>query len=52
MPERLAGSVSFKALKNDSPVSGSYEFATLDGKRTFKGRFQAVWGNKPEKVIR
>jgi hypothetical protein len=52
MPERLAGSVSFETLKNDSPVSGSFEFATLDGKRTFKGRFQAAWGNKPEKVIR
>jgi hypothetical protein len=52
MPERLAGSVSFKTLTNDSLVSGSYEFATLDGQRTFKGRFQAAWGNKPEKVIR
>ena len=52
MPERLAGSVSFTSLQNDLPVSGSYEFATLDGKRTFKGRFQAAWGNKPEKVIR
>jgi hypothetical protein len=51
-PERLAGSVSFKALKDDSPVSGSYELATLDGKRKFKGTFQAVWGNKPARVIR
>ena len=47
MPERLAGSVSFKALKKDSPVCGSYELATLDGRRTFKGSFQAAWGNKP-----
>jgi hypothetical protein len=51
MPENLVGSVSFKTLRNDSPVSGSYEFATLDGKRKFKGSFQAAWGNKPE-VIR
>src|SRR5580700_9012676 len=52
MPERLVGSVSFKTLLNDQPVSGDYEFATLDGKRRFKGRFQAAWGNKPTKVIR
>ena len=52
MPERLAGTVCFHNLKNDSPVSGSYEFATLDGRRTFKGRFQAAWGNQPPKVIR
>lgn len=51
-PERLEGSVSFTSLQNDLPVSGSYEFATLDGKRKFKGRFQAVWGNRPPKVIR
>lgn len=52
MPERLAGSVSFKILQNDQPVSGSYEFATLDGRRKFKGNFLAAWGNKPPKVIR
>jgi len=52
MPERLVGSVSFETLQNDHPVSGSYEFATLDGKRKFKGSFQAAWGNKPAKVIR
>jgi hypothetical protein len=52
MPESLVGSVSFKTLQSDSPVSGSYEFATLDGKRKFKGSFQAAWGNKPAKVIR
>lgn len=52
MPECLAGSVSFKTLQNDHSVSGSYEFATLDGKRKFRGRFQAAWGNKPAKVIR
>lgn len=51
-PERLVGSVSFKVLRNDRPVSGSYELATLDGKKTFKGSFQATWGNKPAKVIR
>ena len=52
MPERLVGSVSFETLQSDHPVSGSYEFATLDGKRKFKGSFQAAWGNKPAKVIR
>lgn len=51
-PERLVGSVSFKVLQNGFPVSGSYEFATLDGNRKFKGSFQAAWGNKPAKVIR
>jgi hypothetical protein len=52
MPERLEGSISFTSLQNNVPVSGSYEFATLDGKRKFRGRFQAVWGNGPPKVIR
>jgi hypothetical protein len=52
MPERLVGSVSFKNLGSDSPVSGSYELATLDGKRVFRGNFQAAWGNQPAKVIR
>ena len=52
MPERLAGSISFMSLKNGVPVSGSYELATLDGKRKFKGSFQAAWGNKPGMVIR
>ncbi len=52
MPERLVGSVSFTSLQGDHPVSGSYEFATLDGKRRFKGSFQAAWGNKPAKIIR
>ena len=52
MPESLAGTVTFKTLKKDSPVSGSYELATLDGKRVFRGSFQAAWGNRPPKVIR
>jgi len=52
IPERLVGSVSFKTLQNDHPVSGTYEFSTLDGKRKFKGSFQATWGNSPAKVIR
>jgi len=51
-PENLAGSVSFKTLQKDQPVSGTYELATLDGKKTFKGSFQAAWGNKPMRVIR
>jgi hypothetical protein len=52
MPERLAGTVSFKSLKKDSLVSGSYELASLDGKMVFKGSFQAVWGNKLQTAIR
>jgi hypothetical protein len=52
MPERLEGSISFNALQYGHPVLGTYEFATLDGKRKFKGSFQANWGNKPTKVIR
>lgn len=52
MPERLAGTVSFKILKKDSLVSGSYELASSDGKRVFKGSFQASWGNKPPTAIR
>jgi hypothetical protein len=52
MPEILMGSVSFKTLQNGHPVSGIYEFATLDGKRKFKGSFQAAWGNNSPKVIR
>jgi hypothetical protein len=51
-PENLAGSVSFKALQKDRPVSATYEFATLDGKKKFKGNFQAAWGNKPMRIIR
>ncbi len=51
-PEKLTGSVSFKTLRKDHPVSGIYELATLDGKKKFKGNFQAVWGNKPLQVIR
>jgi hypothetical protein len=52
LPENLAGSVSFKALQKDHPVSGIYELATLDGKKKFKGNFQAAWGNKPLQIIR
>jgi hypothetical protein len=51
-PEKLAGSVSFKSLQKDHPVSGTYELATLDGKTKFMGNFQAAWGNKPLPVIR
>lgn len=51
-PENLVGSVSFNALQKDHPVSGIYELATLDGKKKFKGSFQAAWGNKPLQIIR
>ena len=51
-PENLAGSVTFKTLQNDHPVSGNYELATLDGKKKFTGNFKAAWGNKPSRVIR
>jgi hypothetical protein len=52
MPEPLVGSVSFGTLRNDRPVSGTYELSTLDGKRKFKGGFRAAWGNSPATVIR
>lgn len=52
MPERLTGKIWFKILTKDSPVLGTYEFATMDGKRVFKGSFQAAWGNKPQTAIR
>jgi hypothetical protein len=52
MPQSLMGSVSFKTLQKGHPVLGSYEFTTLDGKRKFKGSFQATWGNEPLKIIR
>jgi hypothetical protein len=51
-PENLMGSVSFRTLQKGRPVLGNYEFTTLDGKRKFKGSFQATWGNDPPKVIR
>jgi hypothetical protein len=51
-PEQLAGSIWFKTLQDGQTVSGSYEFATLDGRRSFKGSFRAAWGNRPERVIR
>jgi len=51
-PENLAGSISFSTLRQDRPVSGTYELATLDGKKKFNGSFQALWGNKPMRVIR
>jgi hypothetical protein len=52
MPENLMGSISFQTLQNGHPVSGIYEFTTLDGKRKFKGSFRAEWGNNPPKLIR
>jgi len=52
LPQNLAGTISFKALRKDAPVAGSYEFATLDGKRKFSGSFEATWGNQPMRVIR
>jgi hypothetical protein len=52
IPESLVGSISFRSLNHDHPVLGSYELTTLDGKRKFKGSFQAAWGNSPTKSIR
>jgi hypothetical protein len=42
-PDNLTGSISFAALQKGHPVSGSYEFATLDGKKKFNGHFRALW---------
>ncbi len=52
MPERLEGTVSFRILKRDSVVSGSYELASMDGRRVLKGSFEARWGNKIQAAIR
>ena len=50
-PETLAGTVSFKTLEKGQPVFGTFDFVTADG-RTFRGMFQAIWGNKPLSSIR
>jgi hypothetical protein len=42
-PEKLTGSISFATLQKGHPVSGSYDLATLDGKKKFNGHFQALW---------
>ena len=51
MPVTLTGSVSFRALKKEHPVVGSFQFVAPDGK-TFKAGFEAAWGNKPLPYIR
>lgn len=51
-PENLAGSITFRTLQKDLPVSATYELATVDGKKKFKGNFQAAWGNKPSRAVR
>lgn len=52
LPENLAGSITFDVLLKGKPVSGRYDLKALDGKRRFRGRFRAVWGNEPPKAIR
>jgi len=47
-----AGTLTFDVLQKDKHVGGSYDLATLDGKRTFKGSFTATWGNAPMRMIR
>ena len=51
-PQPLAGTLTFDVLQKDKPVRGSYDLATLDGKRSFKGSFSATWGNAPMRMIR
>jgi hypothetical protein len=41
-PDKLTGSISFATLQKGHPVSGSCDFATLDGKNKFNGHFQAI----------
>lgn len=52
LPQPLAGTLTFDVLQKDKPVRGTYDLATLDGKRTFKGSFTATWGNTPPRMIR
>jgi hypothetical protein len=42
-PDKLTGSISSATLQKGHPVSGSYDFATLDAKNKFNGHFQAIW---------
>ncbi|MGA7952401.1 MAG: hypothetical protein WCA07_02665 [Gloeobacterales cyanobacterium] len=51
LPEILTGTVYFATLKQGVPVSGTFNLSTSDGK-TFKGQFQAAWGNKKPPYIR
>ena len=51
MPVTLTGTVIFRALQKGHPVFGTFEFVAPDG-RTFKGSFQATWGNKPLPYVR
>jgi hypothetical protein len=51
LPITLTGTVFFRALQKGHPVFGTFEFVGPDG-RTFKGSFQATWGNKPLPYIR
>lgn len=44
-PEDLAGSISFKNLRQEHAVIATYELTTSKGKK-FKGEFRAIWGNK------
>lgn len=45
-PVDLSGTVTFRSLRKDQPVAGSYDLRAADG-RTFKGTFEATWSNKP-----
>src|SRR5436305_1654400 len=44
LPENMAGTITFTSLQKDRPVSATYELATLDGKKKYSGKFDAVWG--------
>ena len=50
-PETLYGTISFKAIEQGKPVSGSYDLKSPRGKR-YKGRFTAPWGNESAGLIR
>jgi hypothetical protein len=49
--EILVGTVTFKSLQKDHPVSATFDLLSSSG-RVFKGQFQATWGNKPIPYIR
>jgi hypothetical protein len=51
MPVQLSGTISFKTLQKNGPVSGIFEFVSEQGEK-FKAEFEATWGNEPLRYIR
>jgi hypothetical protein len=51
LPETLIGNISFETLQKGHPVTGTFDLSASGGK-TFRGKFQAQWGNRPPQTIR